>query len=87
MKLLKTADAAGHALCHDITRIVPGVAKEELTAFKRSLSTVSRPDAAAISSILPSFGAVALILRPRQISRRISAASFSCSILSSFSQT
>lgn len=27
MKLIKTQDAAGHVLCHDITRIIPGVEK------------------------------------------------------------
>ncbi|MBQ5311055.1 MAG: molybdopterin-binding protein [Oscillospiraceae bacterium] len=27
MKLIKTADAVGHVLCHDITRIIPGVSK------------------------------------------------------------
>lgn len=28
MKLIKTEDAVGHVLCHDITRIVPGVVKD-----------------------------------------------------------
>jgi molybdopterin biosynthesis enzyme len=33
MKLIKTTDAAGHVLCHDITRIVPGVVKD--AAFRK----------------------------------------------------
>ncbi|MDE7207157.1 MAG: molybdopterin-binding protein [Lachnospiraceae bacterium] len=28
MKLIKTEDAAGHVLCHDITQIIPGVVKD-----------------------------------------------------------
>ena len=33
MKLIKTVDAAGHVLCHDITRIIPG--KEKGPVFKK----------------------------------------------------
>jgi molybdenum cofactor synthesis domain-containing protein len=33
MKLIKTAEAVGHVLCHDITRIVPGVVKD--AAFRK----------------------------------------------------
>lgn len=33
MKLIKTADAVGHVICHDLTRIVKGVTKE--TAFRK----------------------------------------------------
>ena len=28
MKLIKTTDAAGHVLCHDLTQIIPGVTKD-----------------------------------------------------------
>lgn len=30
MKLIKTEEAVGHVLCHDITRIIPGVTKDAL---------------------------------------------------------
>ncbi|MDR0357797.1 MAG: molybdopterin-binding protein [Clostridiales Family XIII bacterium] len=33
MKLIKTSEAVGHILCHDITRIVPGVVKD--AAFRK----------------------------------------------------
>lgn len=28
MKLIKTEDAVGHVLCHDMTQIIPGVTKD-----------------------------------------------------------
>ena len=28
MKLVKTEDAVGHVLCHDMTQIIPGVIKD-----------------------------------------------------------
>ena len=28
MRLIKTQDAVGHVLCHDITQIIPGVVKD-----------------------------------------------------------
>ena len=28
MKLIKTTDAVGHVLCHDMTQIIPGVTKD-----------------------------------------------------------
>jgi hypothetical protein len=28
MKLIRTEDAVGHVLCHDITQIIPGVVKD-----------------------------------------------------------
>ena len=33
MKLIKTIDAAGHVLCHDMTEVVPGVSKQ--TRFRK----------------------------------------------------
>lgn len=30
MKLIKTQDAVGHVLCHDITQIIKGVTKDAL---------------------------------------------------------
>ena len=33
MKKIKTVDAVGHALCHDVTKIVRGVAKD--VAFRK----------------------------------------------------
>ena len=30
MKLIKTTEAAGHVLCHDMTQIIPGVTKDAL---------------------------------------------------------
>jgi len=33
MKCIKTTDAVGHVLCHDITRIVKDVVKD--TAFRK----------------------------------------------------
>ena len=33
MKLIATRDAVGHVLCHDLTRIVPGVTKD--AAFRK----------------------------------------------------
>ena len=33
MKLIKTENAVGHVLCHDITRIIPG--KEKGPVFKK----------------------------------------------------
>ena len=30
MKLIKTQDAVGHILCHDITQIIKGVTKDAL---------------------------------------------------------
>ena len=30
LKLIKTVDAVGHVLCHDITQIIPGVTKDAL---------------------------------------------------------
>ena len=29
MKLIRTEDAVGQVLCHDITQIIPGVVKDE----------------------------------------------------------
>ncbi len=40
MKLIKTEEAAGHILCHDITRIIPGVVKD--AAFRKG--HVVRPE-------------------------------------------
>ena len=28
MKLIKTTEAVGHVLCHDMTQIIPGVTKD-----------------------------------------------------------
>ena len=28
MRLIRTEDAAGHVLCHDMTQIIPGVTKD-----------------------------------------------------------
>ena len=28
MKLIRTEDAVGHVLCHDMTQIIPGVIKD-----------------------------------------------------------
>ena len=28
MKLVKTTEAVGHVLCHDMTQIIPGVTKD-----------------------------------------------------------
>ena len=28
MKLIRTQEAVGHVLCHDMTQIIPGVSKE-----------------------------------------------------------
>lgn len=36
MKLIKTTDAVGHVLCHDITQIIKGVTKDAL--FVRVIS-------------------------------------------------
>ena len=47
------------------------------TAFKRAVSARKRPSISAVSSILPSLGSEGFICSPMQISRRISAASFS----------
>ena len=30
MELIKTEDAVGQVLCHDITQIIPGVTKDEI---------------------------------------------------------
>ena len=30
MKLIKTEDAVGHVLCHDMTQIIRGVTKDDL---------------------------------------------------------
>ena len=58
-----------------------------LTASKRSSATWKMPSQSAMSSILPSFGAVAVICSFWQSSRRTSAASFSCISVASSSQT
>ncbi len=41
MKLIRTQDAVGHVLCHDLTRIVPGVTKD--AAFRKG-HIVTRED-------------------------------------------
>ena len=33
MKLIETVNAVGHVLCHDLTRIVPGISKD--AAFRK----------------------------------------------------
>ena len=58
-----------------------------LTARMRFASAKNSPSQSAESSILPSLGSEAVICSFRQRSRRISAASFSWSMDSSFSQT
>ena len=34
MKLIKTEDAVGHVLCHDITQIIKGVTKDALNDLR-----------------------------------------------------
>ena len=58
-----------------------------LTARMRSASARNSPSQSAVSSILPSFGSEAVICAFWHRSRRIPAASFSWSIVSSHSQT
>ena len=57
------------------------------SARSRGRSTRNSPSASAVSSILPSLASPARMCSFRQMSRRISAASFSWSMVSSFSQT
>ena len=57
------------------------------TARMRGASARNRPSQSAESSILPSFGSEAVMCSFWHRSRRISAASFSWSMESSFSQT
>ena len=57
------------------------------TARRRSRSARNRPSHPAMSSIFPSLGSVASMFSPWQICRKIWAASFSWSLVSSFSQT
>ena len=60
---------------------------KEFTARSLSRSTRNSPSRSAVSSILPSLGFEALMPSFMHMSRRISAASSSWSMLSSFSQT
>ena len=48
MKLIKTEDAVGHVICHDITRIIPGVSKD---AHFRKGHTVAREDIPVLLSM------------------------------------
>ncbi|MCL2129479.1 MAG: molybdopterin-binding protein, partial [Treponema sp.] len=41
MKLIKTADATGHILCHDMTEVIPGISKG--TRFRRG-HIITAPD-------------------------------------------
>ena len=53
MKCIKTTDAVGHVLCHDITRIVKDVVKD--TAFRKGqYCTGRRYSGFAISGKRPS---------------------------------
>ena len=63
------------------------ISSMSLTASMRSLSTVNRPSAAAVSSIFPSLGCPDEMFCPMHKSRRMAAASSSWSIRSSFSHT
>ena len=38
MKLIKTEDAVGQVLCHDITQIIKGVTKDAVTLSRRKIS-------------------------------------------------
>ena len=57
------------------------------TALRASLFTFKRPSQAAVSSIFPSLASERSICSPRHMAQRISAASFSWSMPSSFSHT
>ncbi|MDR1953644.1 MAG: molybdopterin-binding protein [Clostridiales Family XIII bacterium] len=48
MKLIKTIDAVGHILCHDITRIIPGIEKD--AAFRKG-HVVTAEDIPALLAI------------------------------------
>ncbi|MCD7835692.1 MAG: molybdopterin-binding protein, partial [Lachnospiraceae bacterium] len=48
MKLIKTEDAVGHVLCHDITQIIPGVVKGAV--FKKG-HVVSSEDIPVLLSV------------------------------------
>ena len=37
MKLVRTEDAVGQVLCHDITQIIPGVVKDAVFRKRESL--------------------------------------------------
>ena len=48
MKLIKTEDAVGHVLCHDITQIIPGVTKD---AVFRKGHIVTKEDIPVLLSV------------------------------------
>ncbi len=48
MKLIKTEDAVGHVLCHDITQIIPGVVKD---AVFRKGHIVTKEDIPVLLSV------------------------------------
>ncbi len=48
MKLIKTEDAVGHVLCHDITQIIPGVVKD---AVFRKGHVVTQEDIPVLLSV------------------------------------
>ena len=48
MRLIKTQDAVGHVLCHDITQIIPGVVKD---AVFRKGHVVTQEDIPALLSV------------------------------------
>lgn len=40
MKLMKTTEAVGQMLCHDITQIIPGITKDAV--FRRDTSSARK---------------------------------------------
>ena len=68
-------------------RVAIIICPKELTASSFSLFMRRTPSISEQSSILPSFTSPRLMFSPLQIEQSTSAASFSCIMLSSFSQT
>ena len=74
MKLIRTEDAVGQVLCHDITQIIPGVVKDavfrkgHIVQPEDKVSTVLRAnrliDFVIIRSILPASASATMRLKP-----------------------
>ena len=49
MKLIKTVDAVGHVLCHDMTQIIPGTYKDARQVAAGATSTIDDPAPVEVS--------------------------------------